>query len=196
MADDPKTWVDLADRAVTVGLPILGTLGGIWLGSFLSQRTATRTAKAVAEVEAIKYRRDRLWDVRREIYTALIAKARELHETWASTQTEPDDWGVDFESYFSSADAQASMTQGIAQFTDLTKLAGSQRLVLTHQFYDHIEKLDEAYYAYARYDARHDFEDETEYLIERNKFYAKASRQACDGMLATAIAETDPDFIT
>jgi hypothetical protein len=59
-----------------VGLTIAGTLAGTFLGSWLNRRTTLSTALDIAEVERHKYTQDRLWDHRKDSYTAILAGLR------------------------------------------------------------------------------------------------------------------------
>ncbi|HKY53336.1 MAG TPA: hypothetical protein VJM08_03480 [Anaerolineales bacterium] len=50
-----------------------GTLAGTFLGAYLNRKSALQTAIQLAEIDRHKYAQDRLWDARKEAYTAIVA---------------------------------------------------------------------------------------------------------------------------
>ncbi|MBB3881176.1 hypothetical protein [Sphingomonas pseudosanguinis] len=72
---DTSAWNALAGNIGNL-LTLAGTLGGTFLGSWLQRRSALKTAKDMIQIERHKYTQDRLWDVRKEAYTSIIAGLR------------------------------------------------------------------------------------------------------------------------
>lgn len=73
------------DTQVVVAL--IGTSGGLmglagtWLGAHLNQKSGLQTALQLADVERQKYAHDRLWDARKEAYTAIIVSLNAIYKT-------------------------------------------------------------------------------------------------------------------
>lgn len=55
------------------GFALLGT----FLGAYLNKRATLSTARELAEIERYKYAQDRIWDFRKESYTAILAHLKQ-----------------------------------------------------------------------------------------------------------------------
>lgn len=86
-----------------VVVTIAGTLGGTILGARLNQAGALKTARDMQEIERHKYTQDRLWDARKEAYTAIIAQLRATAKAAEKIHHRFNDDDADAEGYFQSA---------------------------------------------------------------------------------------------
>lgn len=69
------------DTEILVSLiGIGGLLAGTWLGAYLNRKGSLQTALHQAEVERQKYAHDRLWDARKEAYTAIIIALNAIYK--------------------------------------------------------------------------------------------------------------------
>lgn len=72
----------MIDTQIIVALSgSLTALAGTWLGARLNQRGGLQTALQLADVERQKYAQDRLWDARKEAYTAIVISLNSLYKT-------------------------------------------------------------------------------------------------------------------
>lgn len=87
--------MELEIAVVLIGgcFALLGTI----LGAHLNKRSTLSTARELAEIERFKYTQDRIWDFRKESYTAILAhlnkaltEARKLHVGYLDEQSHPE----------------------------------------------------------------------------------------------------------
>lgn len=79
-------------------LAIFGTAIGAWINS----RNTVSTARALAEIERLKYAQDRLWDFRKEAYTEILARLSEASNAADGLDAGYHHSGLHSEEYFVS----------------------------------------------------------------------------------------------
>lgn len=117
---------------VGVALGGLFGLGGTVLGTYLNTRAAKTTALQLAEVERVKYTRDRLWDERRAVYTKMIGLIASMHRLATRIDEAFDDpeWGHP-EAYHSSGSFRTDSNKLWETWLEVANLFDDSRLILS-----------------------------------------------------------------
>lgn len=110
-------------------------VGGIFLGTYLTQRASVATAKELAKLDHRKLVKDRLWDHQRDAYTAMISHVRAMRG-FASRLAEAYDQGQGNHEGFEkvAGDYWTAWGEALTQFH-----AG--RLIFSPAFHDRYESL-------------------------------------------------------
>lgn len=123
-------WTEILVAAISTG----GALGGTWLGAFLNRRSALDTAKALAAVEQHKYAQTRLWDAKKEVFTAIVSELNGLElsvESLASILFDPD---VDPSPYIQSNDYNTAFGNLWRVTVKTDRLIADNSLILPDDF--------------------------------------------------------------
>ncbi|UZW57549.1 hypothetical protein NUH86_18375 [Sphingobium sp. JS3065] len=64
---------DLVAALIGTGGTLIVGFGGVWFGAYLNRKSALQTAIQLAEIDRHKYAQDRLWDARKDAYTAIVS---------------------------------------------------------------------------------------------------------------------------
>ena len=117
---------------IGVALGGLFGLGGTMLGTHLNLRAAKSTALQLAEVERVKYARDRLSDERRSVYTRMIGLVASMQRQAVRIDDNFDDpeWGHP-EAYFASDSFRSDSSKLWETWRDCTNLFDDSRLILS-----------------------------------------------------------------
>lgn len=122
--------IELLVALVGGGMALIGTI----LGAYLNQRSAVNTAREMAEIERFKYTQDRIWDFRKESYTAILASLKEaslnadrVNEGYHDEQSHPE--------IYHASDACKTLVQASWEAWSRSKEAFEKgRLTLSNDF--------------------------------------------------------------
>ncbi|WP_170411284.1 hypothetical protein [Ruegeria atlantica] len=112
------------------GFAILGT----FLGAYLNKRATLSTARELAEIERFKYAQDRIWDFRKETYTAILAHLRRASNHADRVFSGYCDEQMHPETYFASDSRKEDEEAKWAAWVDCRKEFEDNLLTLSDDF--------------------------------------------------------------
>ncbi|WP_170573532.1 hypothetical protein [Ruegeria atlantica] len=122
---------------ISGGMALFGT----YLGAYLNRRSAISTAREMVEIERFKYTQDRIWDFRKEAYTAILAR---LKEALVHSQKVSDGYHDEHhhpEAYHGSEARQKDDAAAWKAWADCKAEFENSRLTLSDEFVDEFASL-------------------------------------------------------
>lgn len=120
---------------------IAGTIIGTRMAGDEARKTALATAREIAEVEQAKYVRDRLWDVRREAYAAMIARVSAMRRIAVLIDEHFRDPEGSAEEYFSSEHFRRKSDELWNTWRKFVVEFDEARIILSDDFVARFDKL-------------------------------------------------------
>lgn len=124
-----------------VVLTIAGTLGGTYLGTVLNHASAVKTARELQDLERHKYTQDRLWDARKEAYSAIIAGLRKTEKASRLVDEGFNSGEADPEEYFHSDVSTKQIHILWSHWQETQTEYDNARLLVSDEFIAAFEKL-------------------------------------------------------
>jgi hypothetical protein len=138
---DSTVWAAIIGTGGVI-VTVAGTLAGTVIGSRLNQSSALKTARDMLQIDRHKYTQDRLWDVRKEAYTSIIAGLRATAKAANVVNDGFHDGYMDPEEYYQS-DAFGHASRDLWDKWRATKDEYERaRLLLSDAFVEGFEQIE------------------------------------------------------
>jgi len=149
------------------GFALLGT----YLGAYLNKRATLSTAKEMAEIERFKYTQDRIWDFRKESYTAILAHLRRATDHADKVFAGYCDEQYHPEEYFASEGRRKDEDATWAAWADCKKLFEDSRLTISDDFAKQFQLLRHSFRVISEHDLPPESAQKAQDIF--NAFYPK-----------------------
>lgn len=120
------------------GFGLAGTIAGTFLGAWVNRKGSLQAALQLAEVDQQKYARTRLWDARKDAYTAIIVEFNALSSLAARINDGFNDVDVNVEDYFYTAEFNRDNKEMWDRYRNLKVMIENQSLILSDRFIEQI----------------------------------------------------------
>ncbi len=119
-------------------------LVGTILGAYLNSRSAVSTARELVEIDRFKYTQDRIWDFRKDAYTAILAQLGEASVHYQRTSDGYNDGYHHPETYHGSEARQKDRAAAWRAWSDCKSDFDNNRLTLSDEFVAEFQNLQTA----------------------------------------------------
>ena len=125
---------DLIAALIGTGGTLIVGFGGVWFGAYLNRKSALQTAIQLAEIDRHKYAQDRLWDAKKEAYTAMIVELTALDKAVDRMYAGFTDLEISPENYFQSPSFNEDNNHMWAKYQAAKELFDNSILILSDAF--------------------------------------------------------------
>lgn len=140
--------IGIVEVLIGGGFALLGTI----LGAYLNKRATLSTARELAEIERFKYTQDRIWDFRKESYTAILAHLKQASVNADKVSEGYHDELRHPEEYHGSDDRFKGTRATWEAWEECKSEFEANRLTLSNDFVSEFQRLIDALGAIDQYD--------------------------------------------